>query len=366
MMEERKKKLPDIRIFVEKINTARIIIPKIDQEIKDFVSLFDLSEDEEKIDKIRCEIIDEYKLLRASTKQFKETFEILLQVDTDTEFNDIYSNYTKEFTSLAQNYKSFMKQSVVGSRTLSICFKTADGLGLQIYDLQTQKSQCLPSESFLLGACIVSLPNSQLFIYSSGNPNYCVGIPCILDLHLKTKIEVPKVLDIQYPGGAYYRNSVYLFGGATNHQIFDEAWRFDLEKKIWFHVPSLPDPSTMCACTVFKDSILICGVGHRQIYKYDVKIQSYSKIDAVKVETFTPRVLFKAGSRVYFLERGGIFESELENEYAYTRIRNNELEWGSVSQVKFYDGNIWFITGGNKNFKVFKFDLATKHLENIL
>mmetsp|Transcript_30520 Transcript_30520/g.30184 ORF Transcript_30520/g.30184 Transcript_30520/m.30184 type:complete len:122 (+) Transcript_30520:738-1103(+) len=118
----------------------------------------------------------------------------------------------------------------------------------------------------------------------------------------------------------------------------------------------------MCACTVFKDSILICGVGHKEIYKYDVKIESYSKINTVTVKTFTPRVLFKAGSRVYFLERGGIFESEFENEYAYTRIRDNDLEWNSVSQVKVYNGHIWFITSGNKNFQVFKFDLETKRL----
>ncbi|CAG9323664.1 unnamed protein product [Blepharisma stoltei] len=64
--------------------------------------------------------------------------------------------------------------------------------------------------------CIVQLPNSQLFCFSSYSSNS--GCAYIFDLKIgDLQRTLPYTTPHTHSGGIYYNNAVYVFGGKINY-----------------------------------------------------------------------------------------------------------------------------------------------------
>ncbi|CAG9320688.1 unnamed protein product [Blepharisma stoltei] len=221
------------------------------------------------------------------------------------------------------------------------------------------------NETLNFGTSIALLPQSELFCY--GNHEPISGISCIIDLKSwKIKKTLPSWTPCYFAGSIYYKNSIYMFGGYNGVSLLCLASKFDINENKWFQITPLPMASSLCACTVFKNSIIICGYEHSKVYKYDVQIESYSELPVIDLRQNFQKILFEINSRIYILIKNGkILESEVDNEYAWSIVGNSQFVYYNNCFWVNHKGSIYISLHYYREMHCYKFCLKKKILENL-
>ncbi|CAG9333987.1 unnamed protein product [Blepharisma stoltei] len=222
------------------------------------------------------------------------------------------------------------------------------------------------------GSCMLELPDSELFLYGSSHP--VTGNCCIINMkNYQIKKILPPGTPSFYGGVAYYKNSVYVFGGRfprkLTHYSYESncARRFDLIKNLWFQLPPMPEGNSLSSCITFKDSILFSGKGNTEIIKYDLIIESYSKISIIQSASNGSKLFLTDSQRIWVIESiGRIIESEIENEYVWKIIGSSKYSAYQNYFVAFIS-QVFYISllTSSESFKYYKFDINQKTKEFI-
>mmetsp|Transcript_3490 Transcript_3490/g.3237 ORF Transcript_3490/g.3237 Transcript_3490/m.3237 type:complete len:130 (+) Transcript_3490:347-736(+) len=124
--------------------------------------------------------------------------------------------------------------------------------------------------------------------------------------------------------------------------------------------------SSLCACTIFKNSIIICGYEHSKVYKYDFQIESYTELPIMDIRQKFQKILFEINSRIYVLIKNGkILESEVDNEYAWNVVGNSQFVYYNNCFLVNHKGSIYISLHYYRDMYCYKFCLKKKILENL-
>ncbi|CAG9320619.1 unnamed protein product [Blepharisma stoltei] len=247
----------------------------------------------------------------------------------DIEVKKDCKDFNEKVEKISNDFERFIQQISFEKRFLYRLESNIHGTQFLVYDIVENQTVEKYIESKILldnGTLAVRLPNYELFCIGNWpygyKPQEISGTSCIIDL---TNFTIKKVLSpgprIRYSGGAYLNHAVYTFGGYDGHHLKSTAKRYDLTKNRWFNIPDLPKASDYCSCVVFKGKILLSGVSHKIVYKFDTEIESYSEIRVKPLEWRKEKNLFIGNSRVYIIQwPPAVFESNTDDEYNWSYI----------------------------------------------
>ncbi|CAG9326930.1 unnamed protein product [Blepharisma stoltei] len=295
------------------------------------------------------------------------------EINNIVKFNDeaslIYSKYMLSYSNLCHKIEKFFLQ-VNFDMTHCYGLPSNKECTLFVYNLEEGKKEKVVIEelkSLDSSSCLIQLQNNELFCYENkGSPYYGTNCSWIIDLNtFAIKKAFPSWNLSIGAGGIYLENKVILFGGYRRRDFLKECSQFDLIKQKWTQLPPILVDSYQISCVVFKDIILLCGFVHARVYIYDLRIESCSEISSINLNPLKLKSLMTANSRAYVFEyKGGIFETETEDEYNWSFIGNIPNE--NLIPFKMYDQTLIFAES-TKTEKVsfYKFDLIEKKLRKI-
>ncbi|CAG9324612.1 unnamed protein product [Blepharisma stoltei] len=252
----------------------------------------------------------------------------------------------------------------------------------QIYNIETKSKKQILIETLTpmsLVPCIVLLPHSELFCFGKYIENKEIGaftyprrqteinssgMICIIDLKTyKIKRKLPNnSIHNSNIGAMYHNNCVFAFGGYNGNDFLANAEKFDLLKNRWIKLPQIPEKSTFCSCIALKDSALICGKEHENLFKYDFFTNSYSEIPGMRLNRYEAKMLVSSGLRLYIIESvGRIWQSEEGNEYSWNVVCLTILKLHfNYYFYTYYEGSFFISTNYQDDAMYYKFDLNEK------
>ncbi|CAG9332345.1 unnamed protein product [Blepharisma stoltei] len=320
-----------------------------------------LKADIEKIDKNYRRVVTNY----SSSDSLRASSELSLKI--------LKKNY-EEFLNIKILFCQTLAQKEIylsqSEKILNLYWKeNINTLAMISFDPKTQKI-CLDTSiigtnddwpSFGISSSVITLPNSEILCYT-----VCDRYKSFITNSINKKRFIIGSLCSQgwiHEGLVYFENNIFVFGGYAAFSLSRTARKYDLKLNKWEVLVPLPKPASSCSCLVNKQKILLSGRDNTSLYQYDIIINSYSVI--LNGLSKNNKLLFRSDSKVYIIEGyGGIYESEKDNEYKFTMIKNPVTCNG-------YGQNSWISRNGsiyysmwNENYGInyYSFNLKTKKI----
>ncbi|CAG9335761.1 unnamed protein product [Blepharisma stoltei] len=234
---------------------------------------------------------------------------------------------------------------------------------LFIYDTESEREtvQVLSAPEILnFGTCITLLPNGELFCFGKIDPYS--GISLIIDQNFDIRV-LPSGTCCACSSGIYLNNSVYCFGGEMMTAPLPLAERFDLDENRWIMLNPMEEYDYYCSCVMFNGNILITGFENKNIWRYSVEEDSYTRISFEFADIKRKILISDISERLYLIECGGlIFESEIEDDNAWKPIGSSLISNVWPVQVSYaYNGRAVYFSMNSDEYR-YKFDLDEKNM----
>ncbi|CAG9329195.1 unnamed protein product [Blepharisma stoltei] len=279
----------------------------------------------------------------------------------------LYENELRETCNSSQELNQAYKDYIITFHKRTSLYLTKEEnnrTNLMIFDTKNEEEEVKPldsSEVLNWDTCIAQIPNCELFCYGKAPSS---GISLIIDENFRART-LPAGKPCAISSAIYYNRNVYCFGGLNpNGNISTLSKRFDLEGNRWVNLNPMPQGDCYCHCVTFKGNIFISGHANKNILRYSITSNSFTKIP-FNFAAEKRKLLIKA-ERFYLIECGGkVYESEIGDENSWKQIGNSLISKNPAQVYYLYNKGAIYIVTSLKMERYFKFNLAQKVMVKI-
>ncbi|CAG9327945.1 unnamed protein product [Blepharisma stoltei] len=244
-------------------------------------------------------------------RDFRTTY--LFYKNQSSRFDEALSKAYNEYITTYHHFSSLYFISEANSKNHLYVYNT---------ESETKENKILEiSESLdCFYAAITQLPNGELFVVGKNGFSESTFI-------IDRNYEFRKLQYESYYFGSsaiYLNRNVYCFGEKWNDSQLARSRRYDFDRNCWFDIAPMPQAYYMSHSVIFKGDILISGLENKHLLLYSIDIDSYSTIP-YEFSICKRKILINVEERLYLFEcrNGFIYESDVGNEYAWKKIKEN-------------------------------------------
>ena len=180
---------------------------------------------------------------------------------------DLDLNETSNF--IKRNFGLMINSHLAKDDDFAIIFKSNYCNQIGLVNLETfRKSTINFSVSDLVQFCgCCKIGEYKYFTYGgySSSPSNSTKI---IDIKMKTVELLPSDSPNQVNGLCLFKEEVYCFGG-YNTSAINICKKFDLNKRVWIIIQTLPEFNHNTSASTLGDQIIVCGCQSQELYNYN-------------------------------------------------------------------------------------------------
>jgi len=199
-----------------------------------------------------------------------------------------------------------------------------------------------------------TLPDGRIFFYGGHGPFNTGFIWNLGSMEVEEVQNHPQ----SHACAAYYKESVYMFGGNSGPT---QAFRYKLSGE-WQSITALPsNANSSNSCVVFEDKIYITSYSLPCIFIFDPETLTYNRINGFVANQY--KLICRSQTKLFLMQAGdGIYEINTRANNIKTK-HFTEVNLGNIYGFpKQHGDQVYFVLD---NSQLYSFDLKTKSITQV-